>query len=334
VDPLSQGALGAVAAAACATRRQVGPAALLGALAGMAPDLDVLIQSSRDPILFLEYHRQFSHALSFIPIGALVCSLALFPLLRARLTRRQVYLYCFLGYATHGLLDACTSYGTQLYWPFADTRVAWNNVSIVDPLFTLPLVGLAIAAARADRTVFARTAVGWAVVYLALGVVQRERAEAAGLELAEARGHSPGSIAAKPAFGSLLLWKTIYLEQGHFYVDAVRVGTVAQHFEGDSIARLSLERDLPWLGNSTQQARSLERFAWFSQDSLALDPRRSDYVIDVRYSMLPNRIDPLWGIQLSRAARRLDFPRYVTSRALSPADRSEFFGMLLGAARP
>ena len=43
-----------------------------------------------------------------------------------------------MGYATHGLLDSCTSYGTQLFWPFSDVRVAWDTMSIVDPLFTVP----------------------------------------------------------------------------------------------------------------------------------------------------------------------------------------------------
>ena len=46
---------------------------------------------------------------------------------------RQVF-----GYATHGLLDACTSYGTVLFWPFSNERLTWNNISIVDPLLTIP----------------------------------------------------------------------------------------------------------------------------------------------------------------------------------------------------
>ena len=52
------------------------------------------------------------------------------------------------GFSTHGVLDACTSYGTQLGWPFSDVRFAWSNVSIVDPLFTAPIVLLAATAAR------------------------------------------------------------------------------------------------------------------------------------------------------------------------------------------
>ena len=59
---------------------------------------------------------------------------------------KRVYLFSFAGYATHALLDACTTYGTQLFLPFSNTRVAWNNVSVVDPLFTIPLAVLVIFA--------------------------------------------------------------------------------------------------------------------------------------------------------------------------------------------
>ena len=137
MDPVSQGVLGAAAAGAIARPKQVAAAGLLGALAGMAPDLDVLIRSSVDPLLFLEYHRQFTHSLAFIPIGAALCAALLYPFARKWCRARDAYLYCLAGFATHGLLDACTSYGTQLYWPFSHERVAWSVISIVDPLFLL-----------------------------------------------------------------------------------------------------------------------------------------------------------------------------------------------------
>ena len=63
MDPLSQGTVAAAFAQSSANKNNLLKVALVGFLAGLAPDLDVLIQSSTDPILFLEYHRQFSHSL-------------------------------------------------------------------------------------------------------------------------------------------------------------------------------------------------------------------------------------------------------------------------------
>ena len=52
----------------------------------------------------------------------------------------------FLAFLTHWLIDACTAYGTQIFEPFSRYRVAFNNISIVDPLYTVPmLLGLGLA---------------------------------------------------------------------------------------------------------------------------------------------------------------------------------------------
>ena len=140
MDPISQGTVGAAFAQSSANKKNILRIGIIGFLAGLAPDLDVLIRSSNDPILFLEYHRQFSHSLFFIPFGSLIIALLIFPLVTGSMSFKTVYVASFLGYATHGLLDACTSYGTQLYWPFSNERVTWNNISIVDPIFTIPVI--------------------------------------------------------------------------------------------------------------------------------------------------------------------------------------------------
>ena len=113
MDPLTQGAIGAALPQATRNKTHVGIAGALGFLAGLAADADVLIRSESDPLLFLEYHRQFTHALVFIPFGALICAGVFFALARRTLSFRETYLACLLGYTTHGVLDACTTYGTM-----------------------------------------------------------------------------------------------------------------------------------------------------------------------------------------------------------------------------
>ena len=50
MDPLTQGTIGAVLPQAL-SKKNLGIVALLGFLSGMAPDLDILIRSSTDPLL-------------------------------------------------------------------------------------------------------------------------------------------------------------------------------------------------------------------------------------------------------------------------------------------
>ena len=328
MDPISQGAVGAALATSTQDRKkQLFTMAWLGALAGMAPDLDVLIQSSSDPLLFLEFHRQFSHALVFIPFGALLVAAPLYPLARKALSWRQTYLACLAGYATHGLLDACTSYGTQLFWPFSDERVAWNNSSIVDPLFTLPILALVIAAAMRGKRLLGIFAMAWALFYLGLGWVQQERAMAIAEHQAKLRGHTPSRLSVKPSFGNVILFKSIYENQGVYHVDAVRVGLTSHWCKGTSIERFNKQNSFAALPKDSQQARDIERFRWFSDDYLAQD--EAGRVIDMRYSMIPDAIDAMWGITVD-VTRPDHHVGWWASRQLGAEELAHFTDLLLG----
>ena len=91
MDLLTQGLVGASIPLILSNKKQAAVAGLAGFLAGMAPDLDVLIRSPTDSLLFLEYHRQFTHSLVFIPIGGAIVALVLFPILNLR--RRVGFIY-------------------------------------------------------------------------------------------------------------------------------------------------------------------------------------------------------------------------------------------------
>lgn len=329
MDPISQGALGAGAAQASAGRNCLPAIAVVGALGGMAPDLDVLIQSSADPLLFLDYHRQFTHSLIFIPVGALLVALICHPLARRWLSWQQSWLASFTGYATHGLLDSCTSYGTQLLWPFSDSRFAWNNVAVVDPAFTLPLLTLVIAGAWRRSRLLPLVGLGWAVAYLLLGAVQEHRARDAAAQLAASRGHEPERLTIKPSFANLLLFKSLYAHDGHYYVDAVHAGARTRWCPGERVPVLDAATHLPWLQPGSRQAEDLQRFRRFSAGYLAPGQRRGD-VIDVRYSLVPDEARPLWGIFLAPDAAPNDHVQWWSRRDMPPAQRREFVALLRG----
>lgn len=333
MDPLTQGVLGAtLPQAATKNGRYAASAGLFGFLAGMSADLDVLIRSSTDPLLFLEYHRQFTHSLVFIPFGGVICALILHKLLGKRrgLSFRQSWLFCTLGYATHALLDACTTYGTMLLWPFSDARFAWNTISIIDPLFTLPLLLAVVLAARRRRPFYARLGLAWACIYMALGLLQRNEAVEMGYALAAERGHQPMRLEAKPSFANILVWKIVYETGDRYYVDAVRAGLAPRVFSGDSLQKLDIDRDMPWLDHRSQQARDIERFRWFSNGYIARDPLFENRIIDIRYSMIPNEVAPLWSIELRREAGRDEHAAYRVHRDVGGNRAALMWSMVAG----
>ena len=329
MDPLSQGTVGAAFALSTANKNNLLKIGFIGFIAGLAPDLDVLIKSSNDPILSLEYHRQFTHSLFFIPFGSLFVALLAYPLFKKSMPFKTVYLACFFGYATHGLLDACTSYGTQLLWPFSNERVTWNNISIIDPLFTIPILILVLVTIKTKKKLFNYFAIGWAIFYLSLGLIQYERALISAKQLAYSRGHNVERLTLKPSFGNLILWKSIYQHEEYFYVDAIRTLQSSSWCLGDNIRIFDYELHLPDLDKESQQRKDIERFRWFSQDYLGFDIKRK-IVTDVRYSMIPNQIEPLWGLTIDKNRKKNEHAIWWTGRSLSKTQLDLFKQMLSG----
>lgn len=330
MDVLSQAVIGSSLSQSFANDKSKQFSALIiGALAGMSPDLDVLINSNKDPILFLEFHRQFTHSLIFIPFGALICALFFYIFVKNKLTFYQVYVFSLLGFATHGLLDSCTSYGTQLFWPFSNDRVSWSVVSIVDPFFTIPiLIGILIAAYRNNR-VIARATFLYAIIFLSLGLVQKQRAENALTNLVQQRGHQLERALVKPSFANRHVWKLIYEYNDNYYVDAVKLLSSAEIIQGTSIKKINVVNDFPWLNKDNQQAKDIERFRWFSGDFLALKPGSDNIIFDVRYSFLPNDISLMWGIKLNKESASDTHVNFVSNRGSShPEARKKFINML------
>ena len=333
MDPISQGALGGALAQSVSNKQNIAKITLIGCLAGMAPDLDVLIQSTTDPILFLEYHRQFTHSLIFIPVGSLFVAIALYSFVKNTLSFKIVYLASILGYLTHGLLDACTSYGTLLFWPFSNERIAWNNVSVVDPIFTVPLVLFVVWAIRSKKKIYHRLAIGWAIVYLCIGFIQHERTLLTAKELAEARGHTPERLTLKPSFGNLILWKSIYQHKELYFVDAIRTASSSTWCSGESIEVLNLTKHLPSIELNSQQVKDIERFRWFSQDYLGYD-QANQLVTDIRYSMIPSEIRPMWGQKINSEFSDKDQAIWWSNRGLNDNQLNIFKNMLTGSACP
>ena len=330
MDLLTQGILGAAAAQAGARKVDTRLATSMGFIAGMLPDADALIRSNEDPLLVLEYHRHFSHSLVFIPVAALLVAVITWLILKKRPAFSRLFIYALLGVGLAGLLDACTSYGTNLLWPFSDQRIAWNIIAIIDPVFTLLLLiplllGLIRHSPRASRW-----GLGLAALYLGLATLQSFRAYSIAEQLSAGRNHQVERLLVKPTLANLMLWRSLYIADGRIFVDAVRPGIFsdARIYPGASLPRLNPQTSSPFPAGSRGHT-DLLRFARFSDDWLAYAPSQPELVGDARYAMLPNSIDPLWGVRLDLNRPNEALP-FITSRHFTRAMRYDFIQMVLG----
>jgi len=334
VDLLTQGLLGGALALSAAERKESRKAAAIGFAAALLADADVFISSSDDPLLNVEFHRHFSHSLIFIPIGALIATLLLWPILRKHIEFKKIYWYALLGYATAGLLDACTSYGTHLLWPFSDTRIAWSIIAIIDPIFSLPLLMALILGLIYRSRLPTRIGLGFAGAYLLLGLWQHQNALQVATGLAEARGHTLQRILVKPTLANLVLWRSVYESDGRFHVDAIRIGPGPERiYPGGSLPIFKAELALPQLTPGSIMFRDIERFSSLADGYVVKDPGRTGVLTDIRYSMLPTGLTPMWGLDLnlSSGSRHASFEVY---RDRPDNAKELFLAMLRGRDLP
>ena len=78
MDPCTQGILGASLATCFGNKQNMRSALICGTIGGLSPDLDIFIRSSNDPLLTIDYHRNFTHSFFFLPLGSLTISILLF----------------------------------------------------------------------------------------------------------------------------------------------------------------------------------------------------------------------------------------------------------------
>lgn len=141
MDSLTQAALGAVVGE-LVLGRQLGRRALAwGALFGTLPDLDVIFTWFLPTAWDLRVHRGFSHS---IWLTLLLTWLLAKPLAKRwkkeKVTPQRAAWFVFLAWSTHVLIDVFTVYGTGVFDPLPLEWVSFDNLFIIDPLFTLPLL--------------------------------------------------------------------------------------------------------------------------------------------------------------------------------------------------
>lgn len=354
MDSVTHACLGMLCAVAVSRRDHARSAAVAGLVAGNLPDLDVLIRSQTDPLMSLEYHRHFTHSLVFSPVimllGATVGWLwgRLWSLASSgrAVPLGALLLPSLLACWSHLFCDVWTSYGTRLWWPFAQTRISLDLISVIDPIMTLPLLICALLALFRMSAKWAVRGLGWAGVYLLLCAVQQGRATTALSELLAKRGHQASRLTVKPSFGNILLWRSIYEADGHYYVDAIRPGWWGnvQILKGAETPVLEgpASADAPWQGlpAGSTALEDVRRFYHFSDrwvvwipNAKAQKPADQRMLGDLRYAQIPNEVAPLWGISYlvndpQKHAQTESF------RQMSAAPWQKLWAMILGRLLP
>ena len=152
MDTITHGIAGALIGKGFFSRRYGKVAAFALTLGAVFPDSDVVADLTGDPLAIVKYHRAITHSFVALPFFALLLAMltrALLPWVRRRFERFRdiqsppltvLTLVYGLGIASHILLDGMTSFGTRMWYPISNQRVAWDWLFIVDFSFTAILL--------------------------------------------------------------------------------------------------------------------------------------------------------------------------------------------------
>lgn len=211
MDSVTQAALGAAVGGAYLGPRVGRRALWLGAAVATVPDLDVLVIPLLDPVIQLTAHRTYTHNLLFLTLASVLFGYLLWRLQpRAGIDLRRWTLFSALCLFTAVALDVFTSYGVPLFYPLSYYAPAIASISVVDPLYTLPLLIVVIAAfwlRRPRRLLLIGLAVSNAYLALTVGV----KLHVQELFAAELRRQEIGyqRLFTKPTLANAVLWRAV-----------------------------------------------------------------------------------------------------------------------------
>lgn len=195
-------------------------------LAANAPDVDAVVWFT-GTMRYIEYHRTYTHSLTFLPLVALLPML----LARAQFSWRS-YLAALAGVLSHLVLDWTNAYGIPLALPFSAHGFRLDINNIIDMWILAILLG-AVAATGLSRLVSREIGEakstgarrGWAWVALAALLTfegTRVVTHARAVELMSARlyeGAPPQRVTALPNALNPLTWRGV-IEGAGFVVIA------------------------------------------------------------------------------------------------------------------
>lgn len=224
MDTVSHLLLGGAIGQLTLGRRAGNVAVAWGAAIALIPDIDVPIGALLGDAAALTFHRGITHSLLFVTLLAPLLGVLLARLHGSRGVGWQAWAWMsWLVLLSHLVIDLFTSYGIQLLLPFSDQAFALASVSVIDPLYTLPLLLTVPVIVFLHRGRGARQALAWigvavSSVYLAGTYVHKLQVTQEFRHGLEAAGIEAERLFVKPTVFNNVLWRGIAEEGGDYHV--------------------------------------------------------------------------------------------------------------------
>ncbi len=192
-------------------------------------------------------------------------------------TRKEWQWLFFWAFFTHLVLDSFTTYGTQVFQPFSNYRVAFNAISVADPLYTFPFLSCVIAAAffgrgNTWRRKLTYIGIGLSSAYLLFTVVNKQRINAVFRNSLEAQSIEYTRYMTSPTILNNVLWYCLAeTEDGYWH-------GLYSHFDSEKKVILEFTPRNADLIDAVPGDRTLKVLKWFSNDYYTITPLEGEEV--------------------------------------------------------
>ncbi len=269
MDSLTQIVLGAACGEAVLGKKIGNKALLFGAIGGTIPDLDVYVGNLLygNQIDVMLFHRGFMHSILFSVLAAFVLGWGIHKLynsgkrLGSTTTKDWIGLF-FWSLITHPILDCFTPYGTQLFAPFSNYRVALNNIAVADPVYTLPFLVCMIVLMFFNRTsnkrrLWLKLGLGISSAYMLFTLGNKLYVDSVFRKSLSEKHIEAERFSTQPAIFNNILWYAIAETKDAYWVADYSLFDTKNTFS--NFRKVSKQRDL-----LPEQYTDVKHLAWFS----------------------------------------------------------------------
>ena len=341
MDSLTQVVLGASVGEAILGKKVGNQAILWGAIGGTIPDLDVFLNPFLSDVQGTLTHRTFSHSLVVLTLLAPVLGYAVHRLYRNKTaaTARDWSWLFFGALITHPLLDAFTNYGTMLFYPFSEARIAWRTIAIIDPLYTLPLLVGTVAVLFYARQSVRRQKINQLALVLSSAyllttcAVKYHVSQTVQKNIVDQR-LSAQKFMTTPAFFNVLLWSVVIDTGGEYYVGYYSLLDTDDTIDFQTIPQQQAMLE-PYLTKASAINEELRDLIRFTEGFYAMSEASENVVLnDLRFGLLTGWFDLsrdfIFSFQIRQEAEETYIKQQDQSFSPEAADFRRFWKRTLG----
>ena len=270
MDSITQAALGALCGELVLGKKLGNYGAVWGAIFGTLPDLDVIGYAFLSPSEQLAWHRGLSHSVLLIVVASFLFGWLIQKFYKNRepnVSFRRASLFVFLAWATHVWIDCFNTYGTMIFEPFSNARVAMNNISIIDLFFLFPmLIGLIFCMTKfrklpQKRIKTASLTAIWLCAYFSTSLIIKQKANKHFETFLADRNITHSRMVTAPTFSNIFLWRMVADDTDEETIHTSYWSLFDSNENKNSL--LSIKKD-HHLEANFQDSEDLQTLTWFT----------------------------------------------------------------------